>query len=67
LPTSIIMTIDGGLTEEEARAALGLPPVLPSFYEVVDEVSGGRYAGPEDWLLATSIWVEQCRSLHYGG
>jgi hypothetical protein len=62
-----IMTIDGGMTDAEARAALGLPLVLPSFHAVVDEVTGGRYPGPEDWLLATSVWVERCRSLYCGG
>jgi hypothetical protein len=62
-----IMTIDGGMTEAEARSALGLPPVLPSFYAIVDEVTGGRYPGPEDWLLATSVWVERCRSLDCSG
>jgi hypothetical protein len=61
------MTIDGGMTEAEARAALGLPLVLPSFYAIVDEVIGGRYPGPEDWLLATSVWIERCRSLYCGG
>jgi hypothetical protein len=59
-----IMTMDGGLTEEEARAALGLPPALPSFFEVVDEVTGGRYPGPDDWLLATKIWIDRVNPLH---
>jgi hypothetical protein len=56
-----IMTIDGGLTEQEARAALGLPSGLPSYFAIVDEITSGRYLGPEDWLLATSVWVERCR------
>jgi hypothetical protein len=62
-----IMVIEGGMTEAEAQAALGLPLVLPSFYAIVDEVTGGRYPGPEDWLLATSRWIERCQSLHCSG
>ena len=59
-----IMTIDGGLTEAEARAALDLPIALPSFYATVDGVTGGMYPGPEDWLEATRRWIERCRSSH---
>jgi hypothetical protein len=62
-----IMTVDGGMTEAEAQAALGLPLVLPSFYAIVDEVTGGRYPGPDDWLLATSVWIERCQLLRCAG
>jgi hypothetical protein len=62
-----IMTIDGELTEEEARAALGLPPVLPSFYETVDQVTGGCYPTAEDWLEATRRWIERCAGCAPGG
>jgi hypothetical protein len=62
-----IMIVDGGMTEAEARSALGPPLVLPSFYAVVDEVAGGRYPGQEDWLLATNVWIERCQLLHCRG
>ena len=53
-----IMTVAGGLLEEEARPTLGMP-VLPSFSSIVGEVIGGRYPGPEDWLAATDLWIER--------
>jgi hypothetical protein len=50
-----------------AKSNFGLPLILPSFYAIVDEVTGGGYPGSEDWVLATSVWIERCRSLYYSG
>jgi hypothetical protein len=39
------------------------PLVLPFYHALLDEVTGGRYPGPEEWLLATSVWIERCQRL----
>ena len=54
-----IMVVGGGVSDSEARAALGLP--------VVDKVTGGRCPGPEDWSLVTNVWIERSQSLHCNG
>jgi hypothetical protein len=54
--------LDRSRGESSSRISVG----LLSFYEVVNEVASGRYPGPEDWLLATSVWIARCQWLHTG-
>jgi len=56
-----IVTEDGGRSGGEARAAIGLPKALLSFFAIVDEVMGGGYPTEEDWLEATRRWIETGR------
>jgi hypothetical protein len=53
-----IMIYDGGLTEAEAFEVLSVQLVLPSYLDVVDQVTGGQYP-TESRLEATRCWLNQ--------
>jgi hypothetical protein len=46
---------------DEGLPATVAPPPLPSFYAIVDEVTGGGYPMEEAWLEATRRWLVRSR------
>ena len=51
---------------DEGFSATAALPSLPSFYAIVDEVTGGCYPTTEDWLEATRRWIERCAGAEPG-
>jgi hypothetical protein len=54
-----IMIYDGGLTEAEAFEVLSVQLALPSYLNVVGQITGGKYPTEADWLEATRCWLNQ--------
>jgi hypothetical protein len=65
--TRLLITFSGQPCCNNIGGSPGASSDFPLLYAIVDEVIGGRYPGPQDWLLATNIWIERCQLLHCRG